>query len=242
MVLLHSSSARALGGKTFVLDNLPNARSIFDASIESIGGMHGVAGINSIAGIADCTSPNGSYITELYSARGDKLYFKQVRADRVPFIAVVNGLYGWAIHPETQQVERLDSRTAAMILDHDLLMLPLVLTQRFKNPVVHGVTDLAQTPCVRMQATDNGGLPCELYFATDTHRLAGMILTNPIGNEGEMVRIIFAEWRPIDRILLPSTVVITDRSGDFRFVFRNPSLNSVDEAMFLVPNEITTLS
>lgn len=220
---------------------LSNPTIVFAKAIESIGGAQAVNAIQSLAGIADCRSQNGPYITELYSARGSKLFFKQTRPERDPFVAIINGTYAWTVDPLTQQIQTLEHSMAAMILGHDFLMLPLLLEQRFTHLAGKGSADFAGTPCEKIKAVDGSGYPCELYFATHTHRLVGMRLSNPIGDDGEQVQIVFAEWHRYEAILLPTKIVITDKSGEFQFVFRQISVNGVDEMLFAIPSGLTPI-
>jgi len=218
----------------------PNAATIIDKSIKALGGQQIVESILSISGIADCTSPNGSYITELYSARTDRLVFKQIRAGRDPFVGIINGKYAWAFDPDTNKVEPLDDKSTAMIQGHDFLMLPLIIDQRFTQLEFVTITDFGGEQCTKIIALDRLNMPCELYFNANTHRFAGFVLANPVGKDGETVQIRFASWQKTHNILLPATVSITDKSGDFHFTFRQVSVNTVDESVFEIPKTIET--
>ncbi|MCB0010022.1 MAG: hypothetical protein KDE04_26330, partial [Anaerolineales bacterium] len=77
------------------------------------------------------------------------------------------------------------------------------------------------------------------YFAGDTGRLAGLALTNPIGEAGEMVQIVFKGWLPVGEVTLPAEVLITDKTGAFYFRFRPVEINHVDEAVFAIPAHIS---
>ena len=124
------------------MTSLNNIESIFTASIESIGGQQAAARIKSISGIADCTSPYGPNITELHSARNDRLVFKKIQPEQPEFTAIINGTYAWGYDPETKQPDSLEKQSAAMILGHDFLMLPLIWLQQYKNFVVKDSTSL----------------------------------------------------------------------------------------------------
>lgn len=212
-----------------------NANSILTTSIKSLGITQQV---QSICGIADCTSPRGPYITELYASRNDKLIFKQIHPQGKPFMAIVNGRFAWSVDLDTNRVQQLDSRATAMILGHDLLMLPLIISKRFANPVLIGPNQFADKQCEKVKAIDQWGKSCELFFDKQTLRLAGLIIPNPIGESNETVQLVFTKWEQVTQIFLPKEVVITDKSGDFRFLFRQITLNDVDETLFTVPDEI----
>jgi len=215
-------------------------QSILQKSIEAMGGQSAVDKIDNISGIADCTSPNGPYVTELHSARNDRLLFKQIHPKRDPFTAIINGQYAWAIDPKTNESEALDDRSTAMIQGHDLLMLPIIWDQRFnKFKVTDAATDFEGRRCIKVQALDRLNLPCELYFDLNTSLLTGIILVNPIGKDGETVTIQFTSWQKIQNNFFPATVLITDKSGDFYFTFREVNINSLDENIFTVPKVLS---
>lgn len=210
---------------------------LFDKSIEALGGSPVATKVLSITGIADCVSPRGPYVTELYSARPDRLLFKQIHSGREPFVAVINGAYAWSTDSATHAVHQHDPRTAAVIYSHDVLMLPLVWLERYKQFAVAPVTNFAGKLCVALNATDDLGLPCALYFDANTYRMVGLTFANPLSPEAT-VQIVFTVWQPCHTLLLPSTVVMTDSTGDFVFVFREVSLNALDEQIFAIPAEI----
>jgi len=218
----------------------PNAATIINKSIKALGGQRAADNILSIFGIADCTSSNGPYITELYSARTDRLVFKQIRPGRDPFVGIINGKYAWASDPATNEVEPLDDKSTAMIQGHDFLMLPLIIDQRFKQLEVMNIMDFEGEQCTKIKALDRLNMPCELYFNADSHLFAGFILANPIGRDGETVQIRFTSWQKTHNILLPATVSITDKSGNFHFTFRQVSVNTVAESVFEIPKTIET--
>lgn len=217
-------------------------QALFDKSLEALGGPQVAARVLSITGIADCVSPNGPYVTELYSARPDRLVFKQIHPGRAPFVAVINGPYAWSTEPTTNAISEHTPQIAVVLQSHDVLMLPLVWAERFKDFTLAPVADFAGKPCVTLHASDALDLPCSLYFETDTYQIAGLTLTNPLSADGATVQIAFTEWHRVNDLRLPLRVVITDPTGDFIFVFREVCLNALDAQMFAIPDAIQNSS
>ena len=220
------------------MTSLNNIESIFAASVESIGGQQAVNHVKSISGIADCTSPYGSNITELHSARNDRLVFKKIRPERPEFTALVNGPYAWSFDPETKQPDHLETQSAAMVLGHDFLMLPFIWMQRYKNFNIAGNATFANTNCIKIQAENRWGESFDLFFNLDTQRFTGFARTNSEKDENANLQVVYKEWKIIDDVTLPKVIVITDKAGEYIYNFREISINTIDENIFTVPDEI----
>ena len=206
--------------------------------LEAMGGVETAVAIQSIHAIANCTAPQGEYVTEIHSARGQRLRFRQEWPGRQPFVGTVNGPHAWATAAETGVVQKLAESSVAMIRSHEFQMIPLTLPERFSQMTVGETVEFAGGMCTAVHAQDELAQPCTLYFDTDTGLLAGFILTNPVGEEGETVKIVFNQWQTINNIKLPTNVTATDKNGDFILDFHTVTLNNVDPKLFTVPPEI----
>jgi hypothetical protein len=211
------------------------------ASIKALGGMKAVQQIRSIRALADCTGPNGRYTTEIHSARGNRLSFKQVREDRQTFIAMVNGKIAWT-KKTNDEFDWLDKAGVSMIRSHEFQMIPLTLAERYTNFVVEGEAEYAGQPCVKIRALDELGKPFHLFFNSQTKLLAGMILPDVRSDTGEVVKVVFNTWKTIGTLKLPVKVTATDRAGEFVLNFHSIILNHVDEKMFKIPVTVLALA
>ncbi|MCA9985442.1 MAG: hypothetical protein KDE59_14145 [Anaerolineales bacterium] len=214
-------------------------QELLEKARRTLGAAAELAAVQSVAGIADCQSPNGPYTTALQAARGDRLFFQQVHPGGRAFTGVVNGQVAWAVDAVTGEAQPLSPEATAMILGHDLLILPLILAERFHKLRPAGTAEYGGKLCQVLAGEDPWRSPCLLYFASDTGRLAGLALTNPIGAAGEMVQIVFKGWLPVGEVTLPAEVLITDKTGEFYFRFRPVEINHVDEAVFAIPAHIS---
>ena len=77
-----------------------DAGAVIEDSIRAVGGKKAIAAVRNIRGIADCTGPNGKYTTEIYSAAGQRLIFRQVRAGNV-YTGHTNGGVFWTKDEKT---------------------------------------------------------------------------------------------------------------------------------------------
>jgi hypothetical protein len=197
--------------------------------------------IRSIRAVADCIGPNGRYTTEIHSARGDRLSFKQVRDDGQTFIGLVNGKTAWT-KKALDEFDWLDKADVSMIRSHEFQMIPLTLGERYSNFVIEGEAEFAGQPCIKIRALNELGKPFHLFFNAQSKWLAGMILPDLRSNNNEVVKVVFNTWKTIGKIKLPARVTATDRAGDFVLNFHTLTLNRVDEKIFKIPPKVLALA
>ncbi len=214
---------------------------IFAESLQNMGGEKELKKIQSITALADCVGPRGKYTTEIYSVRGDRLLFKQVSADGEVFFGYVNGEHTWTKDEKSGQVSSLDKTYAAMFRGHEFQLMAIVLPERFKNPVGEGDEDFAGKGCHKIRMIDELGNPCQIYFDTNSHLLAGLIIVDSRSDKGETVRVVVNEWQQVGKVKLPAKVTATDKSGDWFFDFHTIELNGVDESIFAIPPRIAAV-
>jgi ketosteroid isomerase-like protein len=213
---------------------------IYSASVKAMGGEKALKSVYSIKAIANCSSPRSKYRTEIYSAREDRLLFKQSHDDGKVFIGVVNGTYAWATDAKTGEVSRLDKASAYTMRGHEFQLIPIVLLERYKNPVVEAEEDFAGARCHKVRMVDELGKVCHIFFDKQSKLMAGMVIEHP-GKKDKTVRMVFNEWKQVGKIKLPSKVTATD-DGDFILNFYDITLNGVDRKIFKIPQSIQAVS
>lgn len=129
--------------------------AIFKAAINAMGGTDAVRNVYSIRAFAECTSPRGPYTTEIHSARGDRLWFKQSNPERDDFVATINGRCVWTIDPSTQQAEELPVHVRSMLRGHEFQLIPLILEERFRDPLLEDTEEFAGSMCTKMRVLDD---------------------------------------------------------------------------------------
>jgi hypothetical protein len=73
---------------------------IISRTVAKLGGDDTVKNLKSLAVVADCTGPNGDFVTQVFSLRPDKVLFRQESARGVTELMVV-GEEGWSRNQET---------------------------------------------------------------------------------------------------------------------------------------------
>jgi hypothetical protein len=202
---------------------------------EAMGGMKTAVSIKSIHAVANCTAPHGEYVTEIQSARDQRLHFRQEWPGRQPFVGIIAGQHAWTNNAETGEVQKLAESSVLMLRSHEFQMIPLTLPERFSQMTVVSEASFVGEMCHLIQANDELGNPCTLYFNRQSGLMAGFTMANPIGEAGETVQTVFNQWQIIENIKLPMTVTATDKNGDFILDFHTVELNNVDTTIFAVP-------
>ncbi len=215
--------------------------AIFAKSLHAMGGEGELKKIQSITALAHCTGPRGKYTTEVYSARKERLLFKQVSAGGEVFLACVNGDYAWLKEQKTGQVSQADKALAAGIRGHEFQMMAMVLPERYKNPKPEGEEDFGGMGCYKFKMIDELGNPCQVYFSKTSQLWAGKVILDPRSDKGETVRVVINAWKTVGKVKLPSKVTATDKSGDWVLDFHEIQLNGVGENIFDVPPSILAI-
>lgn len=224
------------------LAQTPSPETIIENSLAAMGGRKALDAVHSLTALADCVSPKGPYKTEIHSARGDRLKFRQVPAQGTPFLAFVNGEQYWTQEEATGQVAAADQKLAAMIRSHEFQFIAASPLARYKNPVFEGYEDFSGVRCAKLRASDELGKTAHLFFREDLKLMAGLVVIDPRSETESRVRIVFKEWTQIGKVKLPSKVVATDNTGEFTLHFKKIILNRTNESIFAVPKRIAAVA
>lgn len=238
---LHLMLAALAGGvcaPVVTASDSQTASAVISAATEAMGGRRALEEIQSIEAVADCTGPRGKYKTEVRSARGDRLMFRQTWVGREAYLAYVNGKLAWTKNEETGKVAAMDKEAAAAVRSHEFQMIAIAILERYSNPQVEGYENFAGSRAIKVRMVDELGNPCHIFFDADSLLMAGMIMVNPMKGAGESVRVVFNRWSQVGKVKLPSKVTATDKTGDFVLDFQEITLNKVDPNIFSVPKEI----
>jgi hypothetical protein len=216
--------------------------ALLEALTAALGGRAAIERVRSIAATADCMGPRGPYMTEICSARGGRLWFRQSWPDRAPFLAVVNGDHAWMRDEASGEVAPLDRVTVAMVRSHEFQLLPLELERRFHDLRLAGQEVFTGIPSHILQMQDELDMPCQAYLRLDDALLAGMRMADARRSGDAHVQVQLKAWETVENVRMPAEVVASDAGGDYTLRFQTIQLNAVDETLFDVPPELQTSS
>lgn len=220
----------------------PTPESVVELSIAAMGGRKALNSIRSITALADCVGPNGPYKTEVYSARGGRLKFRQIRPGEKAFLSYINGNQYWTKDETSGLVSAADNRLAVMIRSHEFQMIAITPLERYGNAVFDGYEDFDGVRCLKLRVTDELGKIAYLFFREDQRLMAGVSVLDPRFETPTQVRIVFKDWMQVGKAKLPSKVIATDKSGDFTLDFKKIILNRTDERIFEVPPKVAAVT
>jgi hypothetical protein len=216
-------------------------RAIIERSLKAIGGREELARVRSIYAFADCTGPGGKYSTELYSATGLRLVFKQVKQGGATFIGYTNGEEYWT-KDKMGEVSLEDKNAAFSWRSHEFQWLAFGLLERFRDPSFAGEEEFNGRRAFKLRLTDELGQPAHFFFDKESGLMLGFTVLNPFERRRpETIRIVFNEWKQVGKIKLPSKVTATDKQEDYVLSFKEIALNRLDEKIFSVPVQVAAI-
>ncbi len=216
------------------------ASAIIGRSLDAIGAKSTRERVKSIYAVADCSGPNGNYTTEIDSATGARLVFRQFRPNGKSYIGIQNGLVYWT-RTDAGDFDLADVKAGFVWRSHDYQRIALEIGQRFRDYVVAGEEEFAGKRAWKLDAKDELGNEASVFFAISDGLLIGFTIRNPFSNSPESIRTVFSEWKQVGKLKLPSVATATDKSGDFVLRFREIRLNRSKDALFAVPPRVTAM-
>lgn len=195
---------------------------------ESMNALNGSDTIETIQAIANCQSPEGSYTTEIHSAKDDYTYFKQVYSYRdIPFEAVVLRLdSGFQLHPDSSIIG-LPAGAIHIIKGHEFHEILFELNKRFHQFGEPESVMEESMKLFRVTALDNLNNPVELFFHQQAGTLERMTFQNPDDTK-EAIRITYSNRKQIQGISLPMHVEILQGDKQFSFDYTSVKINALD--------------
>lgn len=228
-----------------------NSSIIIEKSYQAIGDKKEIAKIRSIRAFADCTGPNGTCTTEIYSAKNTDLIFKQVRRNGNTYLGQTNGQIFWTTDDKNGDFSIADKKAAFAWRSHDFQSVAMQIAERFRDFVFEGAENFDGKTAVKLRMTDELGSPAYAYFDKDpayayfdkdSKLMLGFIIQNPFNEQPELIRTVFNEWTTVGKLKLPSKVTVTDKQGNFVLNFREISFNKIDEKIFSVPAKVRAVN
>lgn len=204
--------------------NIKTTDEIIYGSLSAIGDESDREKLVSLVSLADCVSPNGKYTTETHTASGGYSYFKQVYSYKPkPFEAVIqNKDYGYIL---SDSLMALDKETISMIRSHEFHNIILEVDKRFHDFEKPEKPDSSFGKTYRINAKDELGNACSLFFDSALHLLNALDIKNPV-NKNEIIKMKFSNWRKVQELLLPYHVEIDQVGKIYTFNYTSIVFNS----------------
>ncbi len=212
------------------------ARDLIATSIEAMGGSDKINAIENLAVRAECSGPDGPFVTKVISVRPDSVYMRQERGSEVSESVVVGDI-GWG-RKNKGKFEALSAPYRYMIRGHEFHFMLFDMDRRFTDHIFVGNDKVAGRHCLKVNMTDNDGLPASVCFDESSKLPVGMTLqSHPALGTGS-IEIVFDKWQRIGEVLYISAFTLTDGDKIFTYHYQNYSRDLVDNRLFAIPPEI----
>lgn len=192
-----------------------SAEQVIEASLHAAGTETARKAVSNMISIANCSSPGGSYTTEIHTALDGYSYFKQTYSYKP-------NAYEAVIFSKTSGVQLMDpgsqlNREAIYtIRGHAFINMILEVDQRFRNFQEPEIVEAGSVKSYRLRATDELDHPCYLFFDRETDLFTALHFQDPV-HEKETIVIKFSGWKKVQDLQVPHHVEINQ--GDKVFTF-----------------------
>lgn len=215
--------------------------TVIERSLDAIGTRRDRERVMSIYAIADCSGPNGKYTTEIDSANGSRLVFRQFRPNGNNYVGTQNGTTSWTKRADGD-FDLAGTKETFVWRAHDYQRMALEIRTRFHDFKYGGEAEFGGVPAVRLDSKDELGNEATLFFARSTGLLIGFTIRNPFSETPEPIRTVISEWKKVGTLTLPSVATVTDKTGDFVLKFREIRLNKTRAAIFAIPSKVASMT
>lgn len=223
---------------TSILFAQENAFIVLEKYYQSIGGQNNISQIDNIYSFADCSGPNGKYQTEVFSAKGIKTFFRQIRENRPDYVGIVNGETYWT---KGADVAVSDKNAASMWRSHELQWLATHLTERFREAKLEGIEEFAGKQALKLSVIDEVNKIAYLYFDSNSHLFRGFTIINPLNKNPGNIQMVINRWEKVDKIMLPKNVTFSDINGEYILNYHIININQIDTSVFDIPDKIIAI-
>ena len=156
-----------------------NSSAIIENSLQAIGGRKEIAKIQNFRAVADCAGPNGNYTTEIYSAKNERLIFKQIKQNGDIYQGQTNGQIFWTKDEKIDDFALANEKAVFAWRTHEFQSLAMGIDRRFRDFVLADEENFGGKPAVKLNAIDELGKPASIYFDKDSSLMLGFVIQNP---------------------------------------------------------------
>jgi hypothetical protein len=186
--------------------------------------------IKMIYASAECDGPQGSFQTQIWSARQGYVRFEQ-RSSRGTTIAAISQSTSWAL--DGGEVMELDEPTEAFLHSHELHLIALDPLSRFSAPSDPWNSEFMGQRALEIQFQDMLGHPVSLYYDPAQSYPLGMCSTNPFDQDADDIEIQFQSWKDLESGACFFTKASFHQSGEvWKYEYTSLEINNFEMGVF----------
>ncbi len=221
---------------------LPEAKELFAAAMDAIGGREALEKIESSMVKGNVSTPMGRIGMESYFASPNKFLLKQNMPGMGDVSMGSDGTVAWMRNP-MMGYELIESDDAEEMMGQaSMHNIVLRMEKEFKEFEVVERTSFKNEQCYKVRMKDKEGKEQFAYFLVEGKFLAGMEVTQ----EGPMgpatITMEFKDWREYGDIKMFNRMIMNQMGMNMTMEFEEIEFNNVDNAIFTLPSEIKKLA
>ncbi len=199
----------------------PTGVELVAAAVEAMGGAAAIAALGSLEVTADCTGPNGAFISLVVWSRDGRTVLRQSdEAGQRMLLAV--GEEAWKLDGKGETRSPLPEWAAAMVHGHAFHPTLFELDRRFHDPRAAGT---GEGGCLWVEMLDGGDRPASVCLDAATMLPARLSFT-PAGPGGE-IQMDLSGWRRFGELLYFTAFDLHQGDEEYRWVYSTIRPNEV---------------
>ena len=204
---------------------------MIDQVLEAMGGRGAIGKLESLSVVADCTGPNGAFVTAVSSLRPDKVLFQQ-HAPQGTTELIVIGDQAWLRDQETGATQPVSAANAYFARGHEFHLWLLELDKRYHDHQLVGEEMVADTLCHKLTMRADDDSLVTLWLDATTYLPHQWQYPLPAAFGGDVLRYVLTAWRPVGGLTLFHAFTLYQGDTIFTYTYRSIELNSVDPELF----------
>jgi hypothetical protein len=209
----------------------PTATEAIDRMLAAIGSQRDRDNVRSLRTVAECSGPDGLFVTSVTSIRPDTVYFHQQSGLGATEI--------WSTPQRTwggsnqEAYAELAPAVRDFVRGHEFHLMLLDLPMRFTAFSVQGEDRVDESACLRITMTDESGADASICLG-ERDWLPLELQLAPAGAEGP-IRVRYGEWRAVDGLNWFHAFRLTEGSEEYSYEFVEISASSFGQELDIQP-------
>lgn len=212
-------------------DAAPTAGEAIDRMLQAFGRERARDNVRGLRTVAECSGPDGLFVTTVTSLRPDTVHFHQQKGLGATEI--------WSTPDRTwggsnqEAFAELAPSIRKFVRGHEFHLMLIDLPNRFSNFAMQGDDRVGDKPCLRITMTDEFGAAAALCIGKTDWLPIELQLTTQQADEP--IRIEFADWQVVDEINWFHAFRLMEGSDEFSYDFMEIATSSFGQEMTIEP-------
>lgn len=221
----------------------PEAAEIFEEALDAMGGREALENVKSSSYKGTMTTPMGDVQVESRFAAPDRFLLTQVISGMGEIGMGSNGTTAWRRSPMAGY-ELLDPEEAKQIIGQTSMHAMLLrMEEEFETIETAGRETFKESDCYKVRLrNDDEENEQYVYFDIETKLMAGVEAHHTSPQGPITITVQFEDWKEHGDFKLFNRLITTQQGMEMKLQFDEMTFNSVDDAVFELPEEVKSLA